>query len=142
MFWIVLGIAGSLTLISCGFPVARSVFTGILVTLLGPLMMLLHPAAPLVLWGVLAMICGKVWARKGYSPLLGILLGIVGGPFGLLAALAVPYTASGREMEQLNREIQIERDTTKRSQPCPECGRINSATALFCPRCNYRFAAT
>jgi hypothetical protein len=141
LFWPILGIAGSLTLIASGVPLVRSILTGIGVVVLGPFVMLLHPLAPLALWIVLGIIGGRILARKGYPPMLGVLAGLAGGPFGLLGALAAPPTATGRQMAEQDRQIEKELEAARQTQTCPNCGRQNSIASRFCPRCNHRFAA-
>src|SRR5262245_61295720 len=98
VFWPLLGIVGALALIAGGVPPGRSIFAGIVIALLGPFAMILHPLAPIALWIVLGIVGGRIFARKGYPPLVGVLLGIGGGPFGLLVALSAPYTRAGSEL--------------------------------------------
>jgi hypothetical protein len=94
----------------------------------------------IAVWCFLGYLGGKLAARRGYPPRLGIILGIVLGPFALLiAALILPYTAAGRQ--QLDMEMAMDAEIAESMKPknCPECGREVTMAARFCPRCNYRF---
>lgn len=120
LFWVILGIVGTLTLISCGFPPVRCIFAGIVITVLGPFVTMLHPLAPLALWIGLGFVGGWIMARKGYQPLVGVLIGLVGGPFGLLAALSAPYTSAGHEIAERERQIEAEREAARQTRACPK----------------------
>jgi len=109
------------------------------VTVFGPVALLIHPLAPLALWIIIGLVGGRIMARKGYPPLLGVLIGIVAGPFGLLIGLTMPRTASGQRMSEQEHEIQKELAVSRQTRPCPDCGRESAMSSRFCPRCNYRF---
>jgi hypothetical protein len=83
---------------------------------------------------------GRILAQKGYSPILGVLAGLILGPLGLVAALVVPRTGAGRRIAEEEQKIEKELDAARDKRECPECGRENASTSAFCPRCNYRFA--
>ena len=58
-----------------------------------------------------------------------------------VGALAAPPTAAGLQMAEQDRQIEKELEAARQTQSCPNCGRQNSITSRFCPRCNHRFAA-
>jgi hypothetical protein len=139
LYWLILGNIGAVALRSSGIPLGRSIFAGVIIALLGPLAMYLHPLMPLALWIVLGIVAGTILARKGYHPFLGVLAGLIGGPFGVLIAVAVPETDSGRQMAAQNEAIEKELEASRQTKQCPKCGRENSVTSRFCARCDYRY---
>jgi hypothetical protein len=90
-------------------------------------------------WLVLGVTGGTIFARKGYSPIAGILAGILFGPIGLIVSLCLPTTTAGDEIAKRNREIECEMKAARASRPCPNFGRENAVTSRFCARCDYRF---
>ena len=90
------------------------------------------------LWIVLGLLGGFIAAHKGYQPVIGILVGIIFGPLGLVVAALLPATEEGRRQSELERETQIEIAQSRATKPCPQCGRENAATTPICPRCNLR----
>jgi hypothetical protein len=135
LYWLILGNVGALALKLSGIPLGRSVFAGVAIALFGPLAIYLHPLMPIALWIVFGLAAGTILARKGYAPLFGVLVGFIGGPFGVLIAAAAPQTQAGREMAAQSQEIKVAPHTRE----CPKCGRENSVTSRFCGRCNYRY---
>ncbi len=90
-------------------------------------------------WAILGYIGGRLFAKKGYSPKAGILIGIVLGPIALIACALLPMSVSGREQAELEKEIALEAAQARRTKDCPHCRKTVSAVARFCPRCNLRF---
>lgn len=90
-------------------------------------------------WVVLGYLGGLVFAKKGYPPKAGIILGILLGPIGLLLFLLLPMTDSGMHQANLDAQIESEQRINATLKDCPECNRSVGFASRFCPRCNYRF---
>jgi hypothetical protein len=89
---------------------------------------------------------GRLVARRGYPPIIGIMAGALSGgaplilapvTFAILALL--PRTAEARRLAQLDRETDFEASSDSRRQNCPKCGREVSANAYVCPVCEFHF---
>ncbi len=91
----------------------------------------------LVIWGLFGLLGGKVVARKGYEPKYGVILGLLGW-VGLLVALLLPTTQSGRELQALDYEIA---HGPKRAN-CPNCGKQVEFGSNDCPHCQYVITPT
>jgi hypothetical protein len=92
----------------------------------------------IAIWIVLGVIGGTILARKGYSPVLGVALGILCGPVGLIVAAVLPWTKEGDIQRELREETDAELLAASQTRPCPNCGRENSVATLICPRCDRR----
>lgn len=95
----------------------------------------------LLLWVGFGFLGGYLTARKGYPPLIGILVGlssILFGPFVLAIVLFLPTTSQRREQIAQENETATELAAASMIQACPKCGRQNSCTTPVCPRCNRR----
>jgi hypothetical protein len=87
----------------------------------------------LVFWVMMGLVGGRIAAHRGYSPLLGIAVGILLGPVWLALALLVPRRRSVVEME--------EADSLRGGlTTCATCGQSIPSTSNECPRCIYRKA--
>lgn len=81
---------------------------------------------------------GYLSAYKGRQPVLGIMLGILLGPCGLIILIILPMTESGRAQQEVARKIANE--DVYSTKTCPTCGRENSISTPVCPRCETRLA--
>ena len=90
-------------------------------------------------WVILGYLGGLIFARKGYPPRLGIILGIVLGPIGLVVFAMLPMTGEGARQSRLDDEIELQERINARLKDCPQCKRTVGFSSRFCPRCNYRF---
>jgi ribosomal protein L37AE/L43A len=90
------------------------------------------------IWCVLGYIGGRVAARKGYPPTLGVFVGMFIGPLGLLVGALLPKTRRGREQATLERRLNAEAAAFRRRQKCPACGEEISARAVVCGFCGHR----
>jgi hypothetical protein len=88
-----------------------------------------------LLWGTFGYIGGWIAARKGYPPRLGIILGAITGPIGLLIGLLLPRTKEGRMQADFERRLATE---AAARQACPSCGEEISAHANVCGICEHR----
>jgi uncharacterized membrane protein YeaQ/YmgE (transglycosylase-associated protein family) len=93
----------------------------------------------LLIWGFLGYLGGWLAAQKGYPPRLGIVLAIIFGPIGLIIGALLPATASGREEEEIERQINREVADIDRTKQCPSCRRDVAYRCRVCPRCEHRF---
>lgn len=93
----------------------------------------------IVPWIILGYLGGLVFARKGYPPKVGIILGILLGPFGFLLFLLLPMTDSGIRQAKLDAEVENEHRLNTALKDCPNCKRSVGQSTRFCPRCNHRF---
>jgi hypothetical protein len=98
-----------------------------------------NPVCMILTWLLLGGVGGYIVAWKGYPPVLGIIIGIVVGPIGLVAALLLPSTRQGREFRKQHHDTKVDLLYSSRTRPCPRCRRLNSITTTICPRCEYRF---
>jgi len=94
----------------------------------------------IAIWILLGIVGGTILARKGYSPNLGIAIGVFLGPLGLLVAALIPATSEAHRQATLRRETDAELSAAAKTHPCPNCGRHNSVATRVCPRCEYRFS--
>lgn len=83
-----------------------------------------------------ALVCGFLMARKGRSPHVGVALGLLLGPIGLIIVALLRTTESGKALQET--EMQIASEDVLSTRPCPICGRINSIRTLVCPHCETR----
>jgi hypothetical protein len=88
----------------------------------------------IISWTVCGFIGGWLAARKGYWPLGGIILGILGGPCALVLAVFLPRSKTGREQAAFERQLK----TAPRRANCPECGREIPFGSRACPFCQYQ----
>lgn len=93
----------------------------------------------IVVWLLLGYLGGWIFAQKGYPPKLGIVIGILLGPFAIALCAALPRTREGREQAALEREITLESAKNTGSKRCPKCDRELGISARVCPRCEHRF---
>jgi hypothetical protein len=94
----------------------------------------------LVIWILMGVLGGRIAAQKGYPPAAGILVGMLIGPFGLLAAALIPKTRRARQPMEGEPDTLAERTYARRTQKCPRCGRLNSLTTRRCARCDHEIA--
>jgi hypothetical protein len=83
-------------------------------------------------WVTLGLIGGRIAAHRGYPPLLGMAVGIILGPLGLVASLLIP-----RRRDVVQKEL-AEELIQHSTHECPTCGAVIAATRNECPRCVYR----
>jgi zinc ribbon protein len=77
----------------------------------------------IVLWVASAFVSGRIAARKNRGVRRWFVLGLVLGPFALIAQSLYPARYSP--------------ETT----PCPQCGKPLAVRAVACQHCQYRFPA-
>ena len=94
------------------------------------------------LWLLLGYVGGWIFAKKGYPPKLGIVIGIFLGPMAIALCAVLPRTREGREQAALEREINLENAKNIGSKRCPKCDRELGISARVCPRCEHRIEAT
>lgn len=90
-------------------------------------------------WILLGYLGGRIAAKKGYLPGLGVLIAIVLGPIALIATLFLPKTKAGREQAEFERELNEEGRIYDRKKNCPKCDRELSLMTKICPNCEHRF---
>jgi len=100
----------------------------------GPSVMLIR----ILIWCALGYAGGWIAARKGYPPKLGVVVGVLFGPLGLIVGALLPRTKEGREQAELEREMAEEAAEFNQRQKCPSCGREISARARVCGLCGHR----
>jgi hypothetical protein len=93
----------------------------------------------ILVWIVLGLLGGFLFAKKGYSPRTGIIVGVLFGPLGLLISLFIPYTAEGRRMREEERRDRDELRLSRQNKTCPKCGCQHSVVNRFCPSCMYEY---
>ena len=94
----------------------------------------------LAAWWTLGYLAGCIFAHRGYPPQVGVVFGMLLGPIGLVIALLLPRTRSGRRQSELEQEIKKQARADSARKTCPMCQRDVSVIAPVCPRCNHRFA--
>jgi len=90
-------------------------------------------------WFLLGFLGGRIFAKKGYPPNLGVLIGILFGPLSLAICLFLPKTASGREQARFEAQLASDELIASSTKQCEVCGRTVGVMSRFCPRCNHRF---
>jgi hypothetical protein len=85
------------------------------------------------IWVMLGLLGGRIAAYRGYSPWLGVVVGVFMGPFALLMALLIPRRRYIVELEKAD----LLRGGVA---TCPTCGVAIPTTSNECPRCIYRKA--
>jgi hypothetical protein len=93
----------------------------------------------LLIWWCLGFLGGSLAARKGYSPIVGIVLALACGPFGLMIALILPRTQYGRELKSFENQLEADLRVARKNKTCPTCGCVHSQINRFCPSCMYRY---
>ena len=96
----------------------------------------------IVFWLLLGYVGGWIFAKKGYPPKLGIVIGIFLGPMAIALCAVLPRTREGHEQAALEREINLEIAKNIGSKRCPKCDRELGISARVCPRCEHRIEAT
>jgi len=96
-------------------------------------------AVTILIWVVLGLLGGYIFAQKGYPPTLGIIVGVLVGPIGIAVAAVLPRTKERRTQMEMERETKLELQATQQTHTCPKCGRENSAATRICPRCECRY---
>ena len=86
-------------------------------------------------WVLTGYLGGRIVARKGYEPKLGIALGLL-GILGLTIALFLPTTIEGRELQE--REYEFTKGPKRAN--CPNCGKQIQFGSQQCPHCQYTIA--
>lgn len=87
-------------------------------------------------WVVLGIIGGRMFAHRGYHPFIGVIAGILLGPFGLAYCWFLPMTRTARSEWAAEKAIAAAGASSK---VCPTCGRQCGGLATFCPRCDHVF---
>jgi hypothetical protein len=90
-------------------------------------------------WIVLGLIGGRMFAYRGYSPLIGVVAGVLGGPMLLVYCYFIPLTRGAREALAADNAAADSFEKGSSLRTCPECGRLCGGVATFCPRCNHKF---
>ena len=93
-------------------------------------------ALGIIAWVILGTIGGRMFAHRGYPPLIGVAVGVLLGPLWLLLCWFLPMTSGARSEWKNNRDLAA----MAASRPCPQCGRVCGGLATFCPQCHHRFA--
>ncbi len=93
----------------------------------------------ILVWCLLGYYGGLLFAKKGYPPTLGIIIGILFGPIALILVLILPGTREARERAIEEKQLAIEQADCNRTKVCPQCKRESSIAAPVCPRCEFRF---
>lgn len=94
-----------------------------------------------VIWVTTGFVGGVIAARRGYPPVIGIIVGTVGGPLCLAAALLLPRTTDKRLQLERERKMSENLKTARKQKTCPECGCTHSVVNNFCPSCMHRYVA-
>jgi len=87
-------------------------------------------------WIGLGMLGGYIFAWKGYSPKIGIVIGVIFGPFVLALCALLPMSKAGRDQRDLERLIASGVPTDQ----CPNCGRETPLDIDVCPRCEFNLS--
>ncbi|MAG93173.1 MAG: hypothetical protein CMJ48_05425 [Planctomycetaceae bacterium] len=93
----------------------------------------------ILLYVVFGFLGGWIAARKGYPPRLGVIVGVVMGPLGLLIGAILPRTKEGRKQAEFRRQLAAEAAEYRKRQDCPSCREEISACAVVCGFCGHRF---
>jgi hypothetical protein len=96
-------------------------------------------ALRLLLWVLFGLAGGYIAARKGYSPKIGIIFGVLLGPCGLFVAQYLPRTAEGRLQQEEEDRLDRELHAARVQKTCPQCGCVHSAINAYCPACMYHY---
>lgn len=91
-------------------------------------------------WIAFGLVGGFIAARKGYSPTLGVVGGVLFGPCGLLVGMLLPRTAQGRHQRDDDDRWQADLRAARDNKTCPQCGCQHSVGNRFCPSCMFRYA--
>lgn len=90
-------------------------------------------------WVAFGLAGGFIAARKGYSPMLGIIGGVLFGPCGLFIGLLLPRTADGRRQYDDEDQMEAELRAARDNKTCPQCACQHSVVNRFCPSCMFRY---
>ncbi len=94
---------------------------------------------PIIGWIVFGFAGAYIFAKKGYRPLVGAMVGVFLGPCGLVVSLLIPRTTAAaqdaEESERLNQEL----IAARKQKQCPKCGCTHSAINAFCPSCMHQY---
>ena len=93
----------------------------------------------ILIWIGLGLLGGRILAKKGYPPGIGVFVGLFCGPFGLVLSAVLPKTAAGRQLAGEEKQTRRELKDAAELRPCPNCGRMNSVATPICARCDHRF---
>jgi hypothetical protein len=84
-----------------------------------------------IIWIICGGIAAMIASSKGGSGAIGFLVGVLLGPFGIIAAFFM-----GDEKKLQERQI-----TTGDSKKCPRCAELVKPDALVCKHCGNEFAS-
>jgi hypothetical protein len=87
----------------------------------------------------LGFVGAYVFAKKGYRPGVGALIGVLFGPLGLLASLLIPRTSAAIDDAKEGRRLNDELAAARKQKRCPECGCSHSVINQFCPSCMHKY---
>lgn len=93
-------------------------------------------AISVVVWIIMGTIGGRMFAYRGYPPILGIAVGLIFGPIWLAVCWFLPMTNAARTAWKTNRATE---KAGASSKACPQCERTCGGMATFCPACHHRF---
>ena len=85
-------------------------------------------------WVGIGYLGGKIAAKKGYSPKLGVILGFIFGWMWLLVALFLPRTTEAIEQDNFENELAA----APKIANCPSCGKRIPFGSTVCPECEYQ----
>ena len=90
-------------------------------------------------WIAMGYLGGSLAAQKGYSPTLGVILGSVIGPTGLIVALLLPMTEEGYRQRELEVDVAKGLKIARTNRSCPQCQCTHSVVNRFCPSCMFQY---
>ncbi len=91
-------------------------------------------ALNILIWIAFGFLGGKIAAKKGYSPRLGVILGLFFGWLWLLVALFLPRTNEAIEQDKFEKELAADPKIAN----CPSCGKRIPFGSTVCPECEYQ----
>lgn len=83
-----------------------------------------------IFWIICGGIAAMIASSKGGSGVLGFFVGVLLGPFGIIAAFFM-----GSE-----KQVEANRIATGDSKKCPRCAELVKADALVCKHCGNEFS--
>lgn len=96
----------------------------------------------LLCWIAFGLAGGYIFARKGYSPTHGVIVGALFGPCALFVSALCPRTAAALEEDDEANRLKRELVVARAQKPCPKCGCTHSVINQFCPRCMHRYSSS
>ncbi|MFB0875482.1 MULTISPECIES: zinc ribbon domain-containing protein [unclassified Sphingobium] len=83
-----------------------------------------------IFWLICGGIAAMIASNKGGSGILGFAVGVLLGPFGIIAAF---FMGSQKEVE-------AKQIASGDSKKCPRCAELVKVDALVCKHCGHEFA--